>query len=64
MSKTKNIGKLPLPKKYEYMVYTCHCMDFTEESLDIQREGWVILENTFLIMDYNVKFIARRMVRL
>jgi len=64
MSNSGYAGKLPLPRRYEYMVCTSHCMDFTEDCLSLQKEGWTILENTFFIMDFNVKFIVRRMLKL
>ena len=56
----KEHQKIPLPKRYEYRVLTINYIDLPKDSFDMQKEGWTILEETFLIMDNEVKFIVKK----
>lgn len=53
-------AKLPLPKIYEYRVLMVSYTDLAQDTLEMQKQGWVILEETFLIMDSNVKFVIKK----
>jgi len=52
--------KMPLPKIYEYRVLTINYTDLPKDAIEMQEQGWVILEETFLIMDSLVKFVVKK----
>jgi hypothetical protein len=52
--------KMPLPKIYEYRVLTINYTDLPKDAMEMQEQGWVILEETFLIMDSLVKFVVKK----